>query len=263
MQSVRSTAAEVIVIHGPSGGVGRTTLALCLAYLYASRGRQTVLMDLSQYGTISPWLRLPRGTSSGLTGLLAADQGQAGPIRLRGLVPAPGAGDRLHLVLSSGPAKMDQVKAPAVEHLVQQLASTAQVIVVDTGSELTDRTLGALMSGTRIAMTLSPHVTAGWQALEFLDILRSAYVPRDRIGVVFNRVQPGGRFGLGEYQQVLGLPVLGVIPESPSLRAAAECGGAPDVRGNNAGMWAIRQLGQKILPIYRPEELRRPWLLRR
>lgn len=263
MQPARSTPAEIIVIHGPTGGVGRTTLALHLAYLYAGKGLQTVLVDLSQYGAISPWLRLPRGMSSGLTGLLASDQGQATLSRLRGLEAAPGAGDHLHLVLSSGPAKMDQAKAADVEGLMNRLITKAHVVVVDTGSELTDRALGALMAATRVVLTVAPHVTAGWQALEFMDIMRSAYVPRERVAVVFSRVQPGGRFGLGEYEQVLGLPVLGVIPESPSLRAAAELGGPPNLRRNHLGLWAIRQMAHQLVPIWRPEELKRPWLLRK
>ena len=246
---------RIITVHGPAGGVGKTMIALHLAYLFAGNGLSTVLVDLSQYGAVAPWLRLPRGTSSGVSGLITASS----PRLHSALIPAPGAGENLQLVLSSGPAKMDQIKATEVETLLCQLAAMAQVVVVDTGSELTERVLGALLASTRVLLTVSPRVIAGWQTLELLDLLRSAHVGREQLGVVFNRVKAGAKFGLAEYQQVIGLPVLGTIPESAELQAAAEEGGAPALRRSGPGMKALRQLASDLMPMASQKELKRSW----
>ena len=247
---------QIITVHGPAGGVGKTLIALHLAYLFAGNGLSTVLVDLSLYGAIAPWLRLPRGTSSGVSGLITA-----GSPRLHSaLIQAPGAGENLQLVLSSGPAKMDQIKATEVETLLRQIAAMAQVVVVDTGSELTERVLGALLVSTRVLLTVSPRVIAGWQTLELLDLLRSAHVGREQLGVAFNRVKAGAKFGLAEYQQVIGLPVLGTIPESAELQAAAEEGGAPAIRRSGQGMKALRQLANDLMPMASQKELKRSWL---
>jgi Flp pilus assembly CpaE family ATPase len=257
--SRRTSFPQVIAIHGPAGGVGKTTVALHLAYMYALKGCATVLVDLSQYGAVAPWLRIPRGTSSGLSGFIAL-QTQGGARSHAALVPAPGAGEKLNLLLSSGPAKMDQVHANDVESVLKYLSSFAQVVIVDTGSELTDRALGALMAATQVAVTVSPHVLAGWHALELLDVVRSAYLPRDKFGLLLNRVQPGGPFSVDEYAKTIGLPVVGCVPESADLRRAAEVGGAPAVTGSGAGVRALRTVAHHLIPIFAAKELRRSWL---
>jgi len=256
---VQQASPQIITVHGPAGGVGKTLIALHLAYLFAGNGLSTVLVDLSQYGAIAPWLRLPRGISSGVSGLLAA--GSASSARMRGaLVEAPGASENLQLVLSSGPAKMDQIKAGEVESLLRQLAAMAQVVVVDTGCELTERVLGALLTSTRVVLAASPRVIAGWQSLELLDLLRSAHVGREQLGVVFNRVKAGSKYGLAEYQQVIGLPVLGTIPESAELQSAAEQGGPPLAGKSGPGVKALRQLANDLIPVAAQKEVRRSWL---
>lgn len=255
----------MIVVHGPTGGAGKTTIALHLAYLLAAKGCSTVLVDLTQYGAVAPWLRIPRGNSRGLTGLtpLVGEGGLMGARIREAFVPAPRMEEQLQLILSSGPAKMDQVRAAEIERLLGHMAAVAQVIIVDTGSELTERVLGALMASTRVLLTVMPHVVAGWQALELTEILRSAHIPKDRLGLVFNRVRSGGQFGLEEYQRVLGLPVLGTIPETPALQASAEQGGPPKIRDNGPGMSALRQLAHQLIPVFCAKELRGSWLLRR
>ncbi|HEY3366955.1 MAG TPA: hypothetical protein VGK74_18035 [Symbiobacteriaceae bacterium] len=263
--AVPAAFPQVLVVHGPTGGAGKTMLALLLSYLYARKGHATVLVDLSQYGAVAPWLQIPRGAGTGLTGLLAALR-QGGPTdeRIRSaLIPAPQSGERLQLVLSSGAAKMDQVKAADVEALIGQLAGVAEVVIVDTGSELTDRTLGALMAATRVVLAIPPQVVSGWQTLDLLEIMRSAYVKRERLGVAFTRVQPGSRFGVEEFAQTLGLPQLGIIPESPDLRKLGERGGPPDIRPRTPGLRAVRALAHNLIPIFTPKELSGPWPLSR
>lgn len=254
--------SNVIVVHGPAGGVGKSLIALHLAYLYAAKGLSTVLVDLAQYGAIAPWLLIRRGTSAGVSGMLTTlAQGGVADGRIRSiLVPAPALESNLQLLLSSGPAKMDRIGSTEVESLLGHLSAMAQVVVVDTGNELSERLLGAFLVATRIAITIQPTVIAGWQGLELLDVIRSACVPRERTGVVFNRVQPGGRYGVEEYQQAMGLPVLGTVPEASDLRRAAERGGPPAVHRNTPGIRAIRQVAHQLIPVFTPKELRRSWL---
>jgi septum site-determining protein MinD len=256
---------RIIVVHSPVGGAGKTLIALHLAYLYATKGLTVTLVDLSQYGAIAPWLQLPRGLSTGLCGMITAlEEGGIADSRIRtGFVPAPGADGKLQLILSSGPAKMDRVQASQVDALLKHLAATNQVVVVDTGTDLSDRTLGALLAASHILLPLPPSVVACWQALEFVDLLRSAYIRLDKVGVVFNRVHAGSRYSLEEFQQVLGLSVVGLIPESPELRAAPDSGGPLPVHRRTAGLQALRQVAHQIIPIFAPGEVRRSWLLSR
>jgi len=253
--------SHIIVVHGPCGGVGKTLIALHLAYLYASKGLSTVLVDLSQYGALAPWLQIPRGSTTGLAGMVTAlDEGGVADGRIRSaLVRGPNS-PNLQLVLSSGPAKMDRVQSGQVEKLLKHLAATNEVIVADTGADLSDRTLGALVAATRILIALQPSVVAGWQTLELLDLLRSAYISRENLTAVFNRVQRGGRYGIEEYRQAVGLPLVGMIPESPDLRWAPDEGRPPAIRNRSAGVRAIKEVAHQLIPIFSPKELRRSWL---
>jgi MinD-like ATPase involved in chromosome partitioning or flagellar assembly len=257
--------SHIIVVHSPCGGVGKTLIALHLAYMYANKGLSTVLVDLSQYGALAPWLQIPRGITTGLTGMVTAlEEGGVADGRIRSaLVPGPGVKEKLQLVLSSGPAKMDRVQSSQAEKLLKHLAATNEVTVVDTGSDLSDRTLGALLAATRILITLQPSVVAGWQALELLDLLRSAYISHERLAAIFNRVQNGGRYGIAEYQQAVEIPLLGVVPESADLRRAPDEGGPPAVHRQTPGVRAIREIAHQLIPIFTPKELRRSWLLSR
>lgn len=260
-----SRTARVIVVHSPVGGVGKTLIAMYLSYLYAHKGLSTILVDLSQYGTLAPWLQIPRGLTTGLTGMVTAlEEGGVADGRVRNaFVPGPGARDKLQLVLSSGPAKMDRVQSTQVETLLKHLAATADVVVVDTGADLSDRTLGALLAASHVLLPALPNAVAGWQVLELLDLVRSAYISRDKLSVVFNRVQKGSRYGTEEFAQVFGLPVLGVIPESPDLRHAPDQGGPPAIHRRTAGVQAVRQVAHQLHPIFTTRELRRSWLLSR
>lgn len=238
---------QVIVVHGPAGGVGKTLLSLYLSYLFATAGHQSVLVDLNQYGAVAPWLRLPR-SPAGLHTLVHALKHEGGAAGLGpALLPAPGAERRLLLALSSGPAKMDQLSHQDMQLLLGHLAGIARAVVVDTGSELTERVLGALLSAHRALLVLSPQIVTGWQALELLDVLRSAYVPQGSLGLVLNRVHRAQRFGLDEYRQALGLPLLATLPEAPVLRKLAERGGPPNLRRPRAVVGPARRLVRRLL----------------
>jgi|GEM_PF-2120755 len=257
------TSPQVLVVHSPAGGTGKTLLALLMAYMYADKGHRTVLVDLCQYGAVAPWLRIPRGAASGFARLLPdLRQGTLSDEAIHGSwVAAPEANDRLYVIPSSGAAKMDQVKAADVELLLSRLTHSNLVVIVDTGSELTDRVLGALVSATQVVLAVNPQVVAGWQALELLEILRTAYVKKDRLGAVFTRVEPGARFGVDEYVQTLDLPLLGTVPESVDLHKLSERGGPPAIRGKTPGIRAVRSLAHRLVPTFSPKELsgRWPW----
>lgn len=258
-------SSRIIVLHSPAGGVGKTLIALHLAYLYANKGLSTILVDLSQFAALQPWLTLPRGLTTGVAGMVAAlEQGGVADGRIRSaFIAAPGAKEKLQLVLSSGPAKMDRIQANQVEALLKHLAATADVVLVDTGSELSDRTLGALLAATHILVPLLPTVVSGWQVLELMDLLRSAYISREKVSVLFNRVQKGSRFATEEFEQVFEVRSLGVIPELADLRTAPDRGGPPDVHRRTRGMQAIKHIAHQLIPTFTPKELKRSWLLSR
>lgn len=125
---------RVIVVWGPGGAPGRTTLAAGLAAELARRRQQTVLVDADPYGgAVAQQL----GIMDEVSGLLAAARlATGGQLAERFATVQRGVDDRLSVV--TGLPRADrwvEVRAGALEHLLEVARGHGQV-VVDTGFSL-------------------------------------------------------------------------------------------------------------------------------
>jgi MinD-like ATPase involved in chromosome partitioning or flagellar assembly len=124
----------VVVVWGPQGAPGRTTVATGLAGVLAERGAETVLVDADPYGgAVAQQL----GVLDEVSGLLSAARLAASGMLEDRLATVP---RRLgpHLSVVTGlprPDRWVEVRPGAVEHLVEALRERAHV-VVDTGFSL-------------------------------------------------------------------------------------------------------------------------------
>ena len=125
---------RVIVVWGPQGAPGRTTVATGLAGVLAERGADTVLVDADPYGgAVAQQL----GVLDEVSGMLSAARLAASGTLEDRLATVP---RRLgpHLSVVTGlprPDRWVEVRPGAVEHLVEALRERAHV-VVDTGFSL-------------------------------------------------------------------------------------------------------------------------------
>ena len=127
-------AGRVIVVWGPGGAPGRTTLAAGLAAELARRRLRTVLVDADPYGgAVAQQL----GIMDEVSGLLAAARlATSGQLAERFASVQRGVGDRLTVV--TGLPRADrwvEIRAGALEHLLEVARGHGQV-VVDTGFSL-------------------------------------------------------------------------------------------------------------------------------
>lgn len=143
---------RLIVVHGPAGAPGRTTIAIGLAAEHAHRGSPAVLVDADPYGgAIAQHL----GVLDEVSGLLAAarlvNSGQLDPeafARCRRAVA-----DRFD-VLTGLPRPDRWVEArPGVLDAVLERAAEVGDVVVDTGFSLEDDSdLGRPMSRNQLTL---------------------------------------------------------------------------------------------------------------
>jgi succinoglycan biosynthesis transport protein ExoP len=127
----RRPPASIVVTSARSGD-GATTTAIGLARAFAAGRKRVILVDFDLGGTtIADVFRTAPATRSGLARLLL-DGIDAGEV----LVPAPEYGDALRLVLSA-PADgrlVDLVQPDQIERILTELATQADVVVVDSPS---------------------------------------------------------------------------------------------------------------------------------
>ena len=154
--------SPLVVVLGPKGGVGKTTVATNLATTLVQRGRRTLLIDLDlQFGDVG--LVLGVHPDRTIHDLVAA-QGRLDGDRLRGFVG--GSADGVDVLLA--PARPDQADAVTPERLTELLDVARReydVVVVDTPPAFTSTTITAI-DHAQHAVMVGTHGPAGPQEHE-------------------------------------------------------------------------------------------------
>lgn len=129
-------AGRVVVVWGPTGAPGRTTVATNLASEVARRGTGAVLVDLDPYGgAVAQQL----GILDEVSGLLSASR-LAGAGQLEDRFPSTCRAVGEHLAVVTGLPRADrwrEVRPAHVEQLLEAARALGEV-VVDTGFSLED-----------------------------------------------------------------------------------------------------------------------------
>jgi len=166
----------IIAITGQKGGVGKSTLAVCLAIEFQERGQRVLLVDADPQGSVRTWSEV------------AAEAGQSTPT-----VMAMGA--TMHR-----PGQLDQ------------LAAGYDVVLIDSPPRHGDIQRSALLASHVAILPSGPAAVDAWALASSLEVIDEAKVVRPdlRACIVITRKQ--GRTTLGraarEVFATSGLPVL-------------------------------------------------------
>ncbi|GAB3283217.1 P-loop NTPase [Sinomonas notoginsengisoli] len=236
---------EILVVWGPIGSPGRTTIAVNCAAELAASGRSAILIDADTYG----------GSIAGMLGLLDDSAGLAQACRLadQGLLDRA-ALDRLATPVVTGGSMLrvltgltradrwPELRAAAFGAVLTRCRELAEVVVVDAGfcleadEELSFDTMAPRRNGTTLrALELADRVVAVGAAdaigmprlVRGLAELEQA-VPGCSPAVVFNRVRAStlGRFPERALREAWdrfgpGLPIRSMLPHDPASADAA------------------------------------------
>ncbi len=142
--AIADPPGRTLVVWGPSGAPGRTTVSVALAAALARRGLRTTLVDADPYGgSVAQHL----GVLDEVSGLLSAARLTAdGALEARLDSVQRALGERLSVV--TGLPRGDrwvEVRAGVVEHLLEVAGSLGHV-VVDTGFSLEEDPSGDLVA---------------------------------------------------------------------------------------------------------------------
>ena len=193
--------SPLVAVLGPKGGTGKTTIATNLAADLATRGRETLLVDLDlQFGDVGVVLGVdPEHTIYDL----ATAGGTMDAERLRGFTGR--SRDGVNVLLA--PVRPDQADAVTAEHITAILdlaRTTYDVVIVDTPPAFTSGVIAAVDQADLIVMLGSfdlpglKNMKLGMETLQMMD------VPSARILPVLNRANTKVGLLVADVTKVLG-----------------------------------------------------------
>ena len=222
--------AKIIVVTSGKGGVGKTTTSAAFATGLALRGHQTVVIDFDvglrnldlimgcERRVVYDFVNVINGEGN-LNQALIKDK----RVESLYILPASQTRDKEALTIKGVAKVLDALKkrfefiicdSPAgIEHGAIMAMYFADEALIVTNPEVSsvrdsDRIIGMLSSKTRRAIQNLPPVNE--------HLLVTRYMTK--------RVTKGDMLSVQDVQEILAIPLLGVVPESPSVLQASNAG---------------------------------------
>lgn len=215
-------SGEVLVVVGPKGGVGKTTVSTNLAVgLAMAAPRDVVLVDLDlQFGDVAHSLRIDPDRTIADVLRFGADKDITA---LKAFLTPHPAGLYV-LCAPDSPADMDDMDAERVGRVVRALASSFPYVVVDTGSGMDEFALAAFEAATDfvlVGVTDVPSVRSTRKATEVLDRLG---LKKQRRHFVLNRSDRQVGLTTRDIEDTVGMRVDVAIPSTPLVTVSVNQG---------------------------------------
>ena len=223
-------AAEVIVVTSGKGGVGKTTTSASLAVGLARRGHKTAVIDFD-VGLRN--LDLIMGCERRVVyDFVNVIQGEC---TLKQALIKDKRHENLHVLAASQTRDKDALTREGVEKVLRDLAEDDfRYIVCDSPAGIEKGAFLAMYFADRAVVVVNPEVSSVRDSDRILGLLASKTRhaekgTRVKEHLLLTRYSPqrvadGDMLSIDDVQEILGLEVLGVIPESPGVLQSSNSG---------------------------------------
>ncbi len=243
-----SSSHKVLVLFSPKGGTGTTTIAVNVAVALAQqRPDRVALFDLDlQWGQVAIHLNLrPRLT---IADLCQDGQALAEPELMRTYAERHASG----LAVYCAPSRPDHaqlVTAEQIAHVVGGARGVYEVVIVDGGSVLDERTLALLEEADQVVLPFYPEIAAIKALLSLLEVLAEVGSLGQKTTFVVNHVFPRELVKLRDVENTLGARVAFEIPNEQIVFVKAVNEGVPVLQSapRSAAAEAFLKLAQLLM----------------
>jgi septum site-determining protein MinD len=222
--------AKIVVITSGKGGVGKTTTSAAFATALALRGHKTVVIDFDvglrnldlimgcERRVVYDLINVINGEST-LSQTLIKDK------RVEGLYILPASQTR----------DKDALTQEGVEKILNELSKDFEYIVCDSPAGIERGALLAMYFADEAIVVTNPEVSSVRDSDRMLGVLssksRRSEQGKEKIKEHLlltryspERVERGDMLSVQDVQEILSIPLLGVIPESKAVLKASNAG---------------------------------------
>ncbi|MBA2655106.1 MAG: septum site-determining protein MinD [Gammaproteobacteria bacterium] len=222
--------AEIIVVTSGKGGVGKTTTTAAFGTGLAVRGFRTVLIDFD-VGLRN--LDLAMGCEGRVVyDLINVINGEA---KLRQALIKDKRNENLFILPASQTRDKDALHIEGVELILEELKKEFDYIVCDSPAGIEKGALMAMRFADQAVVVTNPEISSVRDSDRILGILASKTKrveegleppPQHLLLTRYsaNRVERGDMLSVEDVKEILAIPLLGVVPESPAVLRASNAG---------------------------------------
>ncbi len=223
--------AEIIVVTSGKGGVGKTTTSASIASGLARRGKQVAVIDFDiGLRNLDLILGCERRVVYDFVNVIQGD------CTLKQALIKDKRLENLHVLAASQTRDKDALTEEGVKRVLDELvASGFDYIICDSPAGIEKGAHLAMYYADRAIVVVNPEVSSVRDSDRILGLLSSktnraekgnGKVVEHLLLTRYNpaRVAKGEMLSVTDVKDILGLDVVGVIPESPDVLAASNAG---------------------------------------
>ena len=255
--------AKIIVVTSGKGGVGKTTTSASFATGLAARGHKTAVIDFDVgLRNLDLIMGCERRVVFDLVNVINNEA------TLRTALIRDKRVENLSILAASQTRDKDALKKEGVERVLKELSEDHEYIICDSPAGIEKGALLAMYFADEALVVTNPEVSSVRDSDRVLGILSSKTKRAEDGGRVKEhlvvtryspaRVAKGEMLSVEDVKDILAIPLLGVIPESPDVLTASNSG-VPVVLedGSQAGQ-AYNDLVSRFLGEERPHRFVEP-----
>ncbi|HYZ34357.1 MAG TPA: septum site-determining protein MinD [Crenalkalicoccus sp.] len=222
--------AQVIVVTSGKGGVGKTTTSAAFATGLAQRGKRTVVIDFDVgLRNLDLIMGVERRVVFDIVNVI---QGEA---RLSQALIRDKRVDMLSILPASQTRDKEALTRDGVATIIEELSKDHDYILCDSPAGIEKGALLALYFADQAIVVTNPEVSSVRDSDRMLGVLQSkskrSEEKREKVKEHLlvtrydsERVAKGEMLKLEDVQEILAVPLLGVVPESESVLRASNTG---------------------------------------
>ena len=221
---------EIIVVTSGKGGVGKTTTSASLACGFAKRGKKTAVVDFDiGLRNLDLIMGCERRVVYDFVNVIHGD------CTLKQALIKDKRFDNLSVLAASQTKDKDALTQEGVAKVIDEMRNEFDIVICDSPAGIERGAFYAMYFADRAVVVVNPEVSSVRDSDRVLGIMSSksrraeqgqSPIKEHLLLTRYSpdRVEKGDMMSIADVEEILGVKVIGVIPEAPEVLSASNSG---------------------------------------